>query len=125
MIFLAFVLGFLTRAAIAYISALTYDWRQRRAWRRYALRRLGKEETIMRWRVKAIGIQWDVGNPDDYDPKTYHPERLPSEAEVIVSAEDEAEAIDQGLSDISDAYCFLIEGTNSIEVELLKRRRTD
>ena len=122
-----FILGFLTRAAIAYVSAQTYDWRQRRAWRHYVLRRSAKEETIMRWKVKAVGIRWDVGYAEDYDDPTYDTRvaALPSEIETIVTADDDQEAAEKALEAMSDAYSFLIEDTQAVHIELLKRRRTD
>lgn len=122
-----FVAGFATRAMIGFVSRVSFKWRSDRAWRRYMKERARKEMTIMRWRIKANGIRWDVGTPEDQADFGYDLTKLPNSAETIVSADDEADAIDQGLNDISDSFGFLIDDTESIEVELLpqRRRRTD
>lgn len=122
-----FIAGFTTRAMIGFVSRVSFKWRSDRAWRRYVKERERKEMTIMRWKVTAHGIQWDVGDPDDYDPATYDPSVLPESASAEVSADDELEAVENALNELSDQYGFLIDDTSKCEVELLpqRRRRTD
>lgn len=66
----------------------------------------------MKWGIKLWGITWDDGKGE------YDVEDLPRNLEIEVEAESYAEAKELALSEASDYYGFLIEGTHSIEVEL-------
>lgn len=67
------------------------------------------------WKVSLYGIQWDKGNPEDYDPATYAPDDLPENLEVqIDDADTRAEAIELALTAATDEFCFFIEGTEQI-----------
>lgn len=76
----------------------------------------------MRWKIRVVGIRWDVGYADDYEHDPTYERRvaeLPKEAEATVRADDEEEAVDKAMNEISDAYSFLIEDCKAVYVELL------
>jgi hypothetical protein len=110
---LLFVLGFLTRAAIGWLSAATWQWRVNRAFIRELKKCAvpGKVITIMRWRVTLSRIQWDSGKGE------YDVSQLPTELTLIVHAEDEDTALEYALSDASADQGSLIDGVGEACVE--------
>lgn len=68
---------------------------------------------MKRWRVNAYGIQWDAGK-GEYDVSD-----LPRNLSVEVDAYSREGAIEEGLSEMTDAYGALIEGTEQIVAEAI------
>jgi len=105
-----FIAGFLTRAAIAFVSDLTWQWRWQRAMRRNA----NGKDRAMRWRVKITGIVWDDGK-GEYDVSD-----LPSEWSSVVIADDEKTALEYALTDASDSCGSLIQGFETTTIKRMK-----
>lgn len=102
MTWLVFVAGFLTRAAIAYVSDRTYAWRVARAYQRE------QRSQIMQWSVTLSEIEWDDGK-GEYDVSDF-PRRLT----FRVNAETSNEAIQDALDAATDQYCMLIVGARAL-----------
>lgn len=70
----------------------------------------------MAWQVFLYGIQWDEGHPDDGNDTS----ELPDNLRVTISdddAEEESDAIELALTEATDEFGFLIEGTEQIVVK--------
>lgn len=66
----------------------------------------------MKYRVRLWGIQWDDGKGE------YDVSRLPSNLEIELRADNEADAIESALDEATDRYSMLIADTDKIEISL-------
>jgi hypothetical protein len=117
----AFIAGFLTRALLSYVADRWRRWKVAREMHRVLAQyptTTVRKGTIMRWKIKLWGITWD----DDKGENDVS--ELPQNLEVLVTAEEEAEAIQHAMSDASDDYGSLISGVQRAEVTVVPDRRT-
>lgn len=63
------------------------------------------------WKVKLFGIEWDDGKGE------YDVSELPPNLEVAVEADNKKEAIEYALTEASDEFGSLIQGTEQIEAK--------